>query len=341
MNRTTSRRCALLMLMVASALGFSRPAGAAEALRVSVGDSVLMIPGGYMSAGSCTRRNLPGATSTSAPDRSVACLVMDEPVWDDFSESYLYTDTSKTVQWVTVSTGFFFGPTDRPCRSVPGVAGRSLRVTKDGQPANARLFSPTSPSRRAAVLKRFANTSAGKVARPPTDILRQVLVNCASGEAIFVLGTAAPIAVLRRIVQDKTDGGRLLMVDWVPASNPKPRPDRRATAGVRRVAQRRVALTVGPLRPRNGPRSPRMGRNAPLVHQFRRPGRPNAPSWATERVVLGEPGDLDDVRAVAAGTLRCYLRAAKKDCNSDDDSSARMKGVTAISWLKRASAQRL
>ena len=221
MNRTTSRRCALLMLMVASALGFSRPAGAADVMRITVGNSVLTIPGGYVSAVPCPPRNLPGATSTTAPDPSAACLVMDEPIFDDFSESYLYTDTSKTVRWVTVSTGFFFGPTDRPCRSVPGVAGRSLRVTKDGQGANARLFSLTSPSPRAAVLTRFANPSTSNVARPPTDNLRQVLVNCASGEAIFVWGTAAPIAVLRRIVQDNTDGGRLLMVDWIPASTPK------------------------------------------------------------------------------------------------------------------------
>lgn len=232
MNRTMGRRCAPFVFLAASALGFARPAVAAEALRVPVGQSILVIPGGYVPAGTCPRQTPPGPTPTGtplAPDTpfvkaasvpSAACPVINEPVWDDFSESYLYADGVKPVRWVTVSTGFFFGPKDPPCRSVPGVAGRSLRVTKDGKTANARLFSPASRSQRAAVLQRFAD-SGSSVALPPTDVLRQILVNCASGEAIFVWGSAAPLASLRRIVQDNTDGGRLVMVDWVPASNPK------------------------------------------------------------------------------------------------------------------------
>ena len=87
--------------------------------------------------------------------------------------------------------------------------------------------------------------------------------------------------------------------------------------------------------------SPKVRREIAQDGAKRAAGAPISSSWAIERAVLGEPGDLDDVRAVAAGRLQCYLRAAKKDCNSEDDSSARMNGVTAISWLKRASAQRL
>ena len=89
--------------------------------------------------------------------------------------------------------------------------------------------------------------------------------------------------------------------------------------------------------------SPKVRREIAQDGAKRAAGAPISSSWATERAVLGKtrPADLDDVRAVAAGRLQCYLRAAKKDCNSEDDSSARMNGVTAISWLKRASAQML
>lgn len=136
-------------------------------------------------------------------------------IFDDFAESYLLTDASRTT-WITWASTTSFE--ERPCARPAKVPFVRTTVRKSGRTASAIVYQPAS----AAQIERLVDDEAVTIPGPPSSTglrLRRMLVECRANGVVLAWSPTSTGA-MQRLFADPTDGGRLQIVDWSPASNP-------------------------------------------------------------------------------------------------------------------------